>query len=411
MNRYNNIEEVEFALLQTIDFKNDIELTDEDKQRIRNFNGFHFTSDFAIFKVVFVIDESRVLCKDDDNYLWIVPNKNDFKVGDWIGTDDYRDRSNTSQVFKISDEVNEELFDEMRKKINDGENHAYYYFQIDLENVGDELTKDYLVKQIDEQILKRTAKEQEEEKERIAEEKETKKKSVNLKKEYEEQGKGKFNMVNVDGKKIYDGEYIFVLKNDVNKVFTYDYLAFEKKYDFYPIQELIIKKENFEILNNVDFVLVKVDFGVDVFINDTYVPKGKAYFVINRILQYFKHRGILLDGEKIKLLSSLSGMKVYLIEMNKIEVNLTDEIVKMDINFNLIDKENFEVEFADKKKTLDWKFLRDMFYGTSRTSSSRIEQKDFVKMCETFGLTKAEMFDYIRKVKILNEVEESNKDE
>ena len=132
-------------------------------------------------------------------------------------------------------------------------------------------------------------------------------------------------------------------------------------------------------------------------INGVKVRKNKICFILDRINEN-------TTKKDIKLLSKLTGMKADLLGLK--DIGLND--IKISINVSLIDEDNFNVEIFGVKKELDWDTLKYLFFynGTSRNISTYFNVGDVLNLGEKFGLSKQDVYDYLKKVVVLNKLNE-----
>ena len=80
------------------------------------------------------------------------------------------------------------------------------------------------------------------------------------------------------------------------------------------------------------------------------------------------------------------------------------------INSKVIDDKTFKMEFIGKSKVLDWEEVKELFFssGSSRSVLNYFGNQTLLKLCEKFSVSKEKLFEILRRLKMLNELE--NKD-
>ena len=137
-------------------------------------------------------------------------------------------------------------------------------------------------------------------------------------------------------------------------------------------------------------------------INGVRIRKNKVNFVLDRIDEN-------TTKEKIKLLNKLTGMKADLFKLKNMEL----KNIKIGINISLVDENNFNVEIFGVKKELDWDTLKQHFFygGGSRSIHTYFGVRDIINLGEIFGLSKQDVYDYLRKVVLLKELNKENEND
>jgi len=132
------------------------------------------------------------------------------------------------------------------------------------------------------------------------------------------------------------------------------------------------------------------------------IGENKIQFILDRIDKD-------TTKEQIKMLSKLTGMKADTLELKEISV----KSVKAPIEFSLIDENTFGVDFLGKRKRLDWNTIKDFFfYNNSRSIYNYYDLEQILRMGEYFGLVKQEVYDYLKRVVMVNELNKGeNKNE
>lgn len=284
------------------------------------------------------------------------------------------------------------------------------YLLLYIEKIKEEtITKEILEREIDKKI-----------KEDIKEEleKEQRNKKVELIEAEKKQAKlvlykesmGDFGDRKIQKNIIVDYDRKFILKRNANLVFSYDFWEDESHYggrNFTKIEDALMeKKESYakEILDNNKWIKVyDVDFSEKTKINDVEVSGAKLRFILNKI-----------NGdtpkETITLLNKLTGMKMDSINLRKVDLNYDDKTIEVNIDISLIDDNNFKIKFMDKEKDVNWEFIRKWFFNDGeRSIRYHFGNSKLLEFCMEIGLTKQEIFDYLKKVIMVNNLGEEEK--
>jgi len=411
---FSDKENLELEFFKELDLETE-EIDDEIKTKLNDLFGY--SSNLKIIKIIKIIDRKIIGYKSGYNKgdYFVFNEVLDLKVGDMINfdaqnTDEHRyeNKEDTAKIFKIDKEVlNKKFLDECYKKIKDSTE------RLDKDTLNLEiLKKEDIEKEIEKILKKGKVEKKKEKKEEVSKEEKERK----LKEEYEKESVGEFsNGTKVNKNVIEKGKYKFILKRNVNKVFEHSY--FNGYYvDFEKIRnDLVNKKKSFtfkkddkkvyniQIEDNPKKNIIKsLTDGKDTNItkiNGVRIRKNKVNFVLDRIDEN-------TTKEKIKILNKLTGMKADLVELKNIEL----KDIKIDTNVSLIDENNFNVEIFGVKEKFDWDKLRQFFFydGTSRSIRSYFGVMDIINLGENFGLSKQEVYDYLRKIVVLNELEKEN---
>jgi hypothetical protein len=170
------------------------------------------------------------------------------------------------------------------------------------------------------------------------------------------------------------------------------YVEAEISFGYYEV----INENGCETIKNT----IKIDFE-NLLFNGVKVAKGKIKFLFNRACgDWDKYK----DKKYVEMLNRLSGIRVDILDMNKIEVDK----LNFDISFNLIDKNTYKINFMTKDIILDWNNIKEHF--VSGMSINRWYSKtSFIKMCRTLGIEEEIIAKQIKKVKILKQLGDENK--
>ncbi len=224
--------------------------------------------------------------------------------------------------------------------------------------------------------------------------------------------------INIDGKEVIINNIKFILKKKVNKIFDYSFFTnynyvgsiednlirneknfireekneetdeWEKKYEI--TFERDKKKEIIAELENKKFNTLNK-------INGIKVNRAKINFVLARI-------GKDTTKEKIKLLNKLTRMKCDISELK----NIACANHRININISLVDENNFEVEFINQIKKVDWDFIKDWFFS-GRSIYGNFDKRKSLLLIKELGIPKEKFYTYLKNVVLIKELEEDKK--
>ena len=405
---FRNIEDLEFGFFKELDIKEDENDSNEDiKEKISDLFSYHYNSSLNLIDIIKIVDR-RIIgynINGRDNYIVFNEILN-LKVGDMINFSKISDEE--AEIIKIDEEIlNEEFLKGCKKKLKGSE------ISIDRIKV-DVLKREDIEKEIEKVVaIIKTENKEAKKREKVRE-----KEVDNLKEKYEKDGLFQKNNLKVSDKTIEDNYEKIILDKKVNKVLDYHYITYGYLHIKGIRNELIQKKENFtyeyenkEIKYKVEFennpkkkIIQSLTDGKDTSIakiNGVKVRKNKIQFILDRINKD-------TTKEQIKILSKLTGMKANTLELKEISV----KGVKAPIEFSLIDENNFGVDFLGKRKRLGWNEVKDFFfYNESRSIISYYELRAVIKIGEYFGLKKQEVYDYLKRVVMVDELNKGNENE
>ncbi len=427
---HSDLDSLEFELLEELPkFRVLNSLTsDEERQNKDRLFGAVFdrigkvTSVEKIFEVMNKRDDGFI-CMDYNNYdlFLFIKNCANLEVGEmyFYNDDNYIIKINEEL---IDDKKSEELFKEMDKWVDEGEEdrwgnkrREYSEDLIQIEDIkGGEINFKIISKAFEEYKLEKIKEEKERELEKLKEEKEKEVKEGDDEIIYKSKGTGTFGEIwkiivsdKIIKDKRNDNEYI--LEDNINKIFSYNDLNKEwQKYNdtiLSPIEIFLNDRETTYIKKGADGTTYKVVYmDGKCKINEVNIPKVKNRFVLNRICS---------DGgtkDEIKVLVKLNGMKADFVGLENLEW-VGGGRIEIPIINKAIDDKTFEVEFLGKKKTFDWdEVKRWFFYGGSRSINGRLDNNDLLKLSEEIGANKKELFITLKRIKILNALENEDED-
>lgn len=425
----NNIEDLELEFFKELDIKEDYDREKEeygDDEEIRDnlkdlFGGYSYPN-LNLYKIIKIIDR-KIIGYNIDNYQGkyiIFDDILDLKVGDMIDVTKIADYNNKrkARIMKIDEKVLNKEFLQASKRNLGGEKINMTTFRFDV------LTRKKLKRQI-KSVQKR--KEIQEKINKIRQEKENKKEEE-IQRKWEKENIGIFPRVSVNKNILEIGNDKVILKKNVNKIFQYDFLERGWLHIRDIIDKLVEDKENFTLKNMNDKKIYNIEFednpkknilksltdgkdikdGKDINIvkvNGVRVRKNKIKFILNRINEN-------TTKEQIKLLNKITGMKSDLLELK--EILLNKDSIKVDIKCLIVNENKFDVEIFGIKKCLDWVTLKKFFFynGTSRSLGNYWRIKELMNFAEDFGLTKQDVYGYLKRIVMVNELNKGeNKDE
>ncbi len=397
--RYRNIEELEFELLEEVKVNN----LDLDKNLIDKFCGFITLSNYWNFGIVVKVLGDKILL--NNNGVFYSLDKINYCVGDILVFDE-------NKIFKIEKGIFEHNFLEDLEEFN--------VLFLKLSDWKKDIITQKEFKQEVLRIYNNYKKEQEKEKLRKEQEdKQEKEEEENRERDFKEKSICDFVNLKVNKKTILKIKSLYTFKKNVNKLFEYDVLD-NRSFGWNDISNLS-SFESFIIKNKMNYTKERIkEDNTKIKLYDLEFERDTKKEIISNFedkefINYPKIKGIRIPQnklgfllskihkepteEQIKLLKKLTGMKMDLLGMKKIECNSYE----VEISISLIDENNFELEFMNKKKTFEWELLKEiLFYG--RSIQRYLGKREFLSFCEKFDLKKKEVFDYIKKLKMLKEL-------
>ena len=259
-----------------------------------------------------------------------------------------------------------------------------------------------------EKVIKELIKiEIEEKKKSLEEEKiieENKEKKINTSKEkFKEKGSLELERIKINKNKIvisFDRRYVF--KKNINEIFNYNELLL---LDYRWLSELDIYEKFKE--KSADYIKedlegnkwnknYEIKFGDGkVKINGVKITTSRMPVVINN---YYKN----ISKEGLKLLNKLSLMKIEILEMKDIKCRNVD----LDINVSFIDDNTFKIKIMNITKQVSWELIKKyFFYGRSKRNPSNSE---IIKFIAELGIKKQDFYNHIRKIVLINELDDKN---
>ncbi len=407
LKKYGSLEDLELSFFQVIDDFQEMDLENEkvlseDKQK--NFNFFIDESSFReMYKVIKILEGKMILISDGGYSNYYVINQNPhFEVGDVIAETRYKINDNETWI-KLDKEIfNKDFLIKIIPKI------IPLDYKIDLDKMKEEvvLNQEIVLKEIKELEARQNKEKVKEKKENT----ETEVKEMGEKEKWEKESVYEKNNGNKFDKKCYiDGtSRLRLLGNkNFNKIYDYDCLG-NWGTNFNGVNDKLIKEELDFVYGKTDGLgnwkqFYKVEFGDNERkINGVNIAKGKINFIISRIKDE-------TTKKNIELLNKLSGIKVDLLEKEKLDLrkdNYNEKALPLDIKFSLVDEKNFNMEFLGKTKIFNWDTLKGWFISGLNVDSS-IKIKEIFKISKELELEKQDVYDYLKRVAMLQELDET----
>jgi hypothetical protein len=146
-------------------------------------------------------------------------------------------------------------------------------------------------------------------------------------------------------------------------------------------------------------------------INGTRVCRDKMLFIVD----YLYKNNLRLSEAEILKLNKLPQIKIKMVETKEVYFSRDSKRIDLPITFTYLNEVYFKVNFLEVEKEVRWDTLKNIFYRYSNTEMDKnIKQDDFFKLAtEELGLTKQQIFDYLKRMIMLQELKgsEGDKDE
>lgn len=279
---------------------------------------------------------------------------------------------------------------------------------VDLSKIKEEtITKEILEREINLGINLKIEQEKIEEMEQKEETLKKEEESKGIKELYNKESKGDFREIDIQKNIITEYNKKFILKRNANLVFNYEFWAntnYHRGRNFSKVEDALINKNESYTKSENNIKIYDVDFSEKTKINDVEVSEAKLRFILNKINQD-------TTKETISLLNKLTGMKMDSINLKEIQLNYNDETIKVSIDISLIDENNFKIKFMDKEKDVNWEFVRKWFFegGDTRSIHYHFTSDKLLEFSMEIGLIKQEIFDYLKKGVMINNLGEEEK--
>lgn len=375
---YHNLQDLEYDLC--------IDFGEVDSVEETNFR--QLSVDFC--KIVRIVEDGLV--GNNRRWVWFDKDEIDVKIGETIV---YEEEDNKVKWYSKVDvdkvnKLNEEL---ARVDMDCGEDEFYGLVKDgrDIVIVGVEFIKKYQEKKREER-----AKEEEEEKKERERELKEKRKKDKLYQSYIKDSVVFINKVKIDVNTMTKDNNVLILKDKkINEVVSYDLV--EKIGNYWAdlqgnILPLLITKQV-----DFDFNGVKVDFNPTK-INGIRARKNRIMPIVNALR---KNKSI-----DIKQYNTFSQMAIDLMDRKSLEVYNDAEL---DVEFVATNKDNWKVTIFSRVADFTWNEIKEIFfYQSSRSCNSSLDKEQIFKLATKIGLTKQELFDYIKKNRILNKLKEKD---
>ena len=426
---YNNKEDLEFGLFKEINFDFEADTKKDERENLKDLLKLQ-RNNFFCGKIVKIMDNQVLTIVNyySGNTIYKFENEDNFKGGETIIFRENKDEIKNIKI--VEEEVLNEKYLEEQEKIKEDNN--IYLTEEDLEKI-DVFSKEKISKVFEDEIKEQKRIEEEEEKKEAEEKVEKKITEEQDKKKYEEQSIYENNYIKIKENKIERiGENIYILKEDVNKVFDWEtinkintsavyswinggYKLIEEKLFYMEINfEIQVKDDNGNYIKKYDIVFEKdkkkeliaslenKELKSTIKINGVKIRKAKQQFILYRIEPE-------TTKEEIELWNKLTGMKIEALNLKQITLN-NKKSLNLDINIDIIDNNNFTINFMTTKKKVDWDYLKKMFFygGGSRSINSWWRNENILTLVKDLGIKKQDFFDYLKKASIMKELEKNN---
>lgn len=196
------------------------------------------------------------------------------------------------------------------------------------------------------------------------------------------------------------GEKIVLLKRTVPSLISLDILKQNARE--YLGKDRI---KHMLIFNRIDFeyaradgVICKVVFKDEnkIYVNDIEIKHGKLDILLEKVSKD-------VNEDELKLLSSMNGIKFRALEISKVRYISGDKEIPLTINFIPVNTHNFKINFLGGEVVLFWQDIRKLFFEENSISEfkKRLTSDDLMKIAEVFKLSKQQVFDYLKKITML----------
>ena len=406
--------------MKSITYKHLEDLELELFKDLSNFKDITFEShDFDYFfnRVIGYIDKCILLLTDYRQHEYIlisdIKDNLNFKSGDIVYVNNNVESDDECRITKIeNDETAKEIFD-----LNEKFEMSKYNFEDEvLDYIPEEITE--ITKQNFEEVVKLAQKRKEKKDEE-------EQKRRNKRDEMEKEQRRKEELQNKelqDYKNIgdYENEYGVKVHNNIlsvgnqfsltlNSGMIKDYFIFEhieeiencfgsSYFNRAIIKPLLDKQISFEIINGKAKISFKFE-GKKLFLNDISIPPHSAI----RCYEWKMSEKPISD-DNLKEFSRLTNVKIkVLTELNEIYLNIGKKRLEIPIIVNFIDKDNMELEILNRKKTFDWKTIRNTFVRGISYIDNHLSNRLF-EFFKEFGFSKQELFDELKTLMSLKEL-------
>jgi len=383
---FKNIEELEFEILEEIEL---IEFNEE----LNNIGNLFYSTE--ILKVVGNNNNKNILL-GKDNIIYLIDNH--FEVGDFLTKSGVYSSNNFIKINK--DSFDKKFIEEMEILINKSG------IVLNIEDFT-EITKEKIEEKINNEIIKNKLEFEEKEKlEKI--ESETREETERRKKEQYEKDNilsMSDNHIEIKENEIVRTRTKYILNKNINLII--DYSEFNCMGGYSNSRHIDCGVEEFLFNNKITYTkfIKEKDNWIKVFkldfekgeINEVRIPKSKFLFVLSKINTTNNSK------ENIKLWKNLTGMKLDFLDLQRMEFKEDT----FPIQAKILNKDWFEITFMNKTENFDWDNSREIFFkdGGSRSVKNYFWGiKDFLDFTQKFKLTKQEVFNYTKKLKMLKKL-------
>lgn len=402
---YNDLEDIEFRLLQ------EIELPPAPYIKHDKLWDFLNNTDFAIpYRPILNI-----------NGFWILKKlfEEDYQMSTYILTNAPIDKSkfyipskkyNANNILPIDTNIFDitylqETWDELKKIYGNEEYKIKWFFSGIINDLRrdctNSLTKSFITDKLNELILEI---EEEKHKQKAQEKVEIKKENIE-KTKWEQEGYllDKDTGVEIKDKVIIAGDIKIISEVSIKQI-----MGFSDRYYLRTLQDsenLTGFESTFFINKNVTYskfqngnLLYKIEFqSGQIFLNGVKVKRNKLAFICLRLKPS-------TTGEDIKIFNNLAQMKIDLLDL----VEVYFDNLKIPIKVELVNDKTFKVTILGKKEDWEWYVLREMFFGGRRDISSSLQKHDIKTIQNKIKISRKDMFSKLRKIKMLQILNSEN---
>jgi hypothetical protein len=213
----------------------------------------------------------------------------------------------------------------------------------------------------------------------------------------------------VKGNIIREGLYSYVLDSPVNKVLPFGFWE-EICYGYgdlpFMVYYLNSRKISYELRHKIDSESetetreYKVVFNKDkIEVDGEEIPKGRLIFFLKRA-----------NGtkEKIKQLKKLNGRATQILEKTFITIYHNGKTIYLPFKAETTDGKTFHINIISRDFDISYDGLIPLFFSGSEINSSSPSIEKLFRFVDRLGVSKADLIEHIRRIKILGELNENN---
>lgn len=213
----------------------------------------------------------------------------------------------------------------------------------------------------------------------------------------------------VKGDRIKEDRYSFVLDKQVSKILPFGfweevgssyngdlpnmaYYLNNKKinYEMYEHDNIETKKKRYKVVFDEE----------NIFVDGEKIPKAKLIFFLKRA-----------DGtkEKIKELKKLNGRAIQVLDKKRIPLWYERKELNLPFKAETTDGKMFKINFIMKEfDNVPYEILIPLFFKDRDVISSSPTIRQLFEFADKLGVSKADLFEHIRRIKMLGELDENN---